>query len=130
MWITENWELVAAITAGAIGTFRKELQAVLTFKQQERQSNVTVESGNLDNLSKTMDLYRRLIDDIIPRYEAELKEYKEELKYYKGELEKYRGEIKERDKEIVSLHREINDLKVEIIKLKAVNKKFRPDEEP
>lgn len=118
MFLRENWPTILIGVLGAIGTFRKELLSALTIKQKIKESEVGIESSNLDNLSKTMELYKKLIDDIIPRYEAELKEYKEELTYYRKALEKYRNQINERDREIVILHKEINDLKVEIVKLK------------
>lgn len=119
MFLIENWDTVVVAIVGAIGTFRKELHSLITMRQSIKESEAGIESTSLDNLSKTMELYKKLIDDIIPRYEAELKEYKEELNYYKAQLEKYREDIRSRDKEIVSLHKEINDLKVEIIKIKG-----------
>ena len=126
MFIKENWPTVLVALLGAIGTFRKELFSLIFIKQKRQESavnvkgsEVNIQSTNLDNLDKTIGLYKKIIDDIIPRYEAELKEYKEELTYYRKELEKYRLSVSQRDKEIVLLHKEINDLKVDIIKLKS-----------
>ena len=107
----ENWQILVGIIAGAIGWFKTTIFQSLNWQNTKAAGKASVYSTNIENLAKTLEIYKELLDDILSRYELELKEYKDELKYYRAELEKYRLIIKEREKTIVSLEKEISILK-------------------
>lgn len=124
-FITENWkwlQWVLTSTAIAIAWFKDTI-----FKQKDQDVSIEakeaqIQSINIQNLAKTMDVYKAILDDIVPRYEQHLQDYKIQLKFYREQLEKYRVELKERDREIVILHKELNELKAEF---KTLTLKFK-----
>jgi len=113
----EHYQWILTSIAFVVAWFRKEITNTFKRKVEEDKTEANINSVNIENLSKSLEIYKNLFDDIVPRYEDQLGSYRIQLNRYHDQLEKYRKELKERDIEIVSLHKEINELRSRIIQI-------------
>lgn len=120
-FLMQNWQWIATSIGIAIAWFRKEIGLTSSRKQSKAASDADVSTVNLQNLSRALELYKGMIDDLVPRYEDQLAAYRVELNRYRDQLEQYRVELKERDREIVILHKEISNLNIRLREIEKCN---------
>jgi hypothetical protein len=100
-----------------VGLFSKQLADKFRLVTERKKINADVQGINIENIAKSVDLYKRLIDDIVPRYESQLTDYRAQLKEYNIKIDEYRNELKERDQEIVILHKELSEVTSRVLYL-------------
>lgn len=120
-FLMQNWQWIATSIGIAIAWFRKEIGLTSSRKQSKAANDADVSTVNLQNLSRALELYKGMIDDLVPRYEDQLAAYRVELNRYRDQLEQYRVELKERDREIVILHKEISNLNIRLREIEKCN---------
>lgn len=57
-------------------------------KRELKQADANIDTTTSDVVSKNLDLYQRMLDDIDERYQFSLQEHKKEIQELKQELEK------------------------------------------
>lgn len=89
-WILYNWEIIVALIVSPLITWvfvKRHYQ-----KRDLKDKDVIIESNQSDVVSKNLDLYQKMLDDIEMRYEEKLKKRDLEIEF----LEKEVAELKER----------------------------------
>jgi peptidoglycan hydrolase CwlO-like protein len=125
-FLTENWKWLLTAAGAVIAWFRNDIGKAFNRTIQKTESEASVEKINLENLSKAVNVYKELMDDIIPRYDKQIDLYKAQLEKYHKQVENYRQELKERDKEIVLLHKEVNLLSATVARLEYLVNQGKP----
>lgn len=113
--IIDNLQWLGTSLAIIVAWFRREIKESFVRKSEEKKNDVDIQGINIENIARSVEVYKKIIDDIVPRYETQLKDYREQLKDYSLKLDEYRKELKERDREIISLHKEVNELRSRVL---------------
>lgn len=67
--IFSNWELISLPLTGALGWFFTKRH----FETRElKQADISIDSSSSDVVSKNLDLYQRMLDDVEERYQMKL----------------------------------------------------------
>lgn len=106
-WIINNYQILLAPITGLIIWFGKDK---LIFKKDLKDRDINTESNQSEIVSKNLELYQRMLDDIEKRYEERIFKSDKE----KQELEKIILELKEIIKELKQALLESNDLNHEL----------------
>lgn len=133
-FLSDNWELIAAVITGVIG-WNKD---VLMSKIGIRKENTQTDSIHIDNSKQLMDLYRKSVDDLNLLKEAHINQikdnHKEEILDIRSEhlknIQDIKNETARNDKsqkiKFQKLERDfessVNDLKGQIKELKEIVK--------
>ena len=103
-WIIKNYQILLAPVTGLIIWFGKDR---LTFDKDLKDRDNTIESSQSEIVSKNLELYQRMLDDIEKRYEERI---------FKSDKEKEELEVVIIDLKII-----ISDLENDLIDSRNIN---------
>lgn len=90
--ITEHWYAIGATIGMVLVWFKDNITKLLSFNKNQQLKQENIDNVHLNNLEETFELYKKIIDDLVNRYEAKVVELKEEISDLKKrikELEKF-----------------------------------------